>query len=171
MPLPPASPAPATHRGGPPHGPPYWAIVLGGLVLAVGTTVTGQTHFDVLMLTSGPGPFPESFGFVQLEGYLTALGSLLTAAGFVSIFAGIAFALRRPSMEPRRGSSRAVAVSVIGGSLVAAGLVAASVVAFYSYPPFPLGFQGYYTLDLAGRVAEALGFLVGFVGIAEVLHP
>ncbi len=160
-----------TNVGGRPRGRPSWTIVLGGLALAVGTIVTGPTHFDVLMLTGGPISIPGALGVFQLESALTGLGDLLTAVGFLAVFVGIAIALRRPSTGPRRVAPRAFAVSVLGGLLVVAGLVVASFVAFstYSLPPFSI--QGYYAIDLAGRVLEAAGFLVGFAGVAELLRP
>ncbi len=159
-----------TNAAGRPRGRPDWIIGLGGLVLAVGTIVSGDTHFDVIMLTGGPVSIPESLGLFQLESALTGLGNLLAAVGFLAVFIGIAIALRRPSSGPRRMSPRAFAALIGGGLLVAAGLVAASLVAFSTYPPSLLNFPSYNAVDLAGRVLEAAGFLVGFAGVAAALR-
>ncbi len=160
-----------TNAGGRRRGRPYWTILLGGIALAVGTVVTGPTHFDIVVLTGGLISIPESLGLFQFESNLTGLGNLLAAVGFLAVFVGIALALRQTSTGPRRLSPRAFVASVVGGLLVAAGLAAASLAAFSTYPPSLLGFPNYYAVDLAGRILEALGFLVAFVGVAETLRP
>lgn len=165
-----AAPAPASSLHGPDRGPVYWTIVLGGLVLALGTVVTGSTHFDILILTNGPMTIPASIGVFQLESALTGLGSLLTAVGFFAAFFGIAFALRTFSREPHRAYALGFRALIVGGSFLAAGFVAASVLAFYNYTPLPLDYRSYYVIDLAAHITEALGFLIGFVGVAEALR-
>lgn len=152
------------------RGGASWIVVLGGLVLAVGTVVTGQTHYDIVALVNGPPAIPASLGLFQLESGLTGLGNLLAAVGFLAVFVGFALALRGPSKAPRRLSPRGFVSSILGGSLVAAGLVVVAVPGFFAYAPSPLGFQGYLAMDLAARVVEALGFFLGFAALAGALR-
>ncbi|HYM39193.1 MAG TPA: hypothetical protein VEY12_03470 [Thermoplasmata archaeon] len=151
-------------------------VVVGGLAVALGTVVTGNTLWDIGVVFGGlyTGSMPPAVFQRLLEevGTLTAIGAVLSAAGFLLVFVGVAIAFRDPCRAPRRITRRTFAILVLGGSLVAAGFVAFGVFSLYSNSSQPLlvGYQVLYSLDLAGRIVEAVGFFVAFAGLAHAIR-
>ncbi len=155
-----------------------WVIAIGGLSVALGTVITGATHWDLVELNGGIiGPIPQAIVYtyiVTLEATLTTIGYLLWGAGFLAVMVGVALATRvSPMHDPAGLSRRTLAVAVVGGALVAAGFVALAVVVLWgaSYTPFPFGPIAFYALDLAGRIVEAVGFFLAFLALALGLRP
>ncbi len=146
----------------------YWVVILGGLAVALGTVVTQQTSFDILNLSGAPPSLP--LGTYQEWAILSGTGTLLSAVGFLLVFVGASVAFRGSRSVPVGPTRRTFVTLLLGGSLVAVGLVALSVLGFYSYTPFPPGLTVYYSIDLGGRIVEAVGFFVAFVGVAGALR-
>jgi len=139
--------------------------------VALGTIVTGGTLFDIYQLSgawSSVGPIPHGLfqTFAKDSTLLTGIGTLLTAAGFLLVFVGVALASRGPQTAWHGVTRRVFMALLLGGLLVAAGLVALGLLALYSYAPSPFDFQTYYSIDLGARIVEAVGFFVAFVGVA-----
>ncbi len=149
-----------------------WIIALGGILVALGTVVTGATHWDLFILSGGlQTAFPATnyLTIARFESILTSIGNLLGGAGFLAIILGVAWAAWSPRVPDRSAFARgAFIVAVVGGLLVVAGLVILSVIGLYAYTPAPLPFgtATLVALDLAGRLVEAIGFFVAFLGIA-----
>jgi hypothetical protein len=146
----------------------YWVVVLGGLILALGTFTSQETVFDIQILSGVPPNFP--LGAYQKWAVLSGVGILLSAAGFLLVFVGAAVAFRGPRSVLEGMTRRTFVILVSGGLLVAAGLASLSVLAFYAYQPFPPGLTVYLGIDLGGRIVEAVGFFVAFFGIAAAFR-
>ncbi len=165
----PDSPAPVALA--PPSAPrrspwPFWATLLGGVLLAVGLLLP-----LVRLALYTAGLLPAYSNFAEFEAWSVSV-DVLEGCGFLSGFLGIAVALRTLRPAPRAGTMREFLAVLVGGILVAAGIIVATVAQWYVFLAGP-GSTLMLIFDvgeIGGRILEAAGFILVFVGIAWTLR-
>jgi hypothetical protein len=158
----------------------YWTVLLGGLLVAVGVFLTYQTLIDTWFLTqtnpcvwTGPHMPVGSCSFVYPPyseyATLSGVGGLLSGAGFLLAFVGIAVTLRKPLAASPGVRGRTFQILLVGGLLVAVGL---AILASETWWPSSLlsDYHTAYSLDVSARVVEAVGFFVAFLGVANAIR-
>ena len=147
----------------------YWVVILGGLAVALGTVVTQQTSFDILNLSGAPPSLP--LGTYQEWAILSGTGTLLVCGRLsVGLRRGLrgvpGFTVGSGWTDPpdvRDPPSRRFARSCWARGIERARVL---LLARRSLP----GLTVYYSIDLGGRIVEAVGFFVAFVGVAGALR-
>ncbi len=146
---------------------PFHATLLGGVLLAAGLLLP-----LVRFALYAAGLLPPYSSLAEIEAWNVS-ADVLQGAGFLSGFLGIAVALRTPRAVPRVAAAREFVAVVVGGILVAAGIIVTTVAAGYVFVTGP-GSTLVVFVDIGevgGRILEAAGFLLVFAGIARTLPP
>lgn len=170
-------------------------ILVGALFVLVGSVFSYSS--GLVYAFSFPDPFSANQGLMQAANIVSILGGILAALGFFLAFYGIALRLRLLATEPRPGAvpvessappvatplplarapgTNSYAITVLGGGLVLLGRLIAvgATILLFLLPSMNLtGFtylQAYYSINFAGNVLAAVGFLAAFYGIALSIH-
>ncbi len=144
---------------------PFWATFLGGVLVASGLLLPLAPF--LLYLTGFSAGYRSE---AEVEAWSLS-ANLLEGLGFVSGFIGIAAALRLPAPASRGTTGRGLLVVLLGGVLVAAGIVVTTLAAGYvlvagPFPPVLFIDLG----TLGGSLLQAPGFILVFAGIAWTLR-
>lgn len=144
---------------------PFWAMILGGILLAAGLLLP---IVPFLLFVAGLFNAYLSFGFVEAW---DLAANVLEGLGFLSGFLGIAVALRLPSRGSPTIRARDFLAVFLGGVLVTAGILVATAFASYVMMAGPASFGLLLDIgEVAGRVCQAAGFILVFAGIAWSLR-
>ncbi len=130
---------------------PFWAIVLGGVLVAFGVASPAA-----LFLFAPTGILTIADAFTVEGGYQA--GAIVVALGFFVAFVGVAASLRTPLRVSRSATKREFVVVLSGGLLVVAGASVTAATALYTFAKFFYAVPTWLAaLEVGGPVVEAVG--------------
>lgn len=144
-----------------------WLTFVGGLLVALGVAVTGDTYFDVDVLLRN---LPDAILLAYRQ--LSEIGLLLAALGILLFLIGLALTFRVSVSRPLRESNWTVRMLLVGGILSAIGLALMDLIP-YAYPQALaiaslLAF--WLSVDLAGHIVAGIGLFVALLGVASAVR-
>ncbi len=145
------------------RGEPFWIILAGGLIVALGVLFESAGTFAEALGSIGVTPL----GFFQWIAF-ESLGYAAEATGFLLAFVGIALGLyTSPPAAPRAIGRNPVLAILLGGLMVAAARVPLEILTASSFANGPQYYlQPPVWVYGAATIVEAAGFLVASLGIA-----